>query len=127
VSRHEIRLPWATPPLSANARNHWRKQAAIVANIRHTVATLVNVRTFSANPLPMRAEHVVVELHYWPRDRRRRDADNLFPTLKSACDGLVDARVVCDDTPQFMDKKMPILHEPDGDPRLVLIVTTEET
>ena len=127
VSRYELRLPWTAPPLTMNARNHWRKQAAIVANIRKTVATLVNIRTFTAHPIPMYAPHVAVELHYWPRDRRRRDADNLVPVLKAACDGLVDASVVRDDTPDLMTKAMPLIHEPDGDPRLVLIVTTEDT
>lgn len=52
-------------------------------------------------------------------------ADNLVPTLKAAADGLVDAGVVRDDTPDLMTKVMPILHEPDGDPRVLLIVRTE--
>jgi len=127
MTRYEIRLSWAAPPLTANQRNHWRKQAAIVKSTREAVAWAVCRRQFTSEPLPVLADHVVVELHYWPRDRRRRDADNLVPTLKAACDGLVDAKVVRDDTPDLMTKHMPQIHEPDGDPRLVLIVTTEET
>ncbi|WP_244278017.1 hypothetical protein [Gordonia westfalica] len=51
-----------------------------------------------------------VSLHYTPRDVRRRDADNLVPTLKAACDGLVDAGLVADDTPDLMTKQMPTIH-----------------
>ena len=115
-----IRLPWTTPPLSANDRDHWRVKAKKVAEVRRTVGDLVAVQTFTAYPFPLYAEHVTVTLTYYPRDRRRRDADNLVPTLKAACDGLVDARVVRDDTPDLMTKHMPVIAEPDGDPRLVL-------
>jgi crossover junction endodeoxyribonuclease RusA len=114
VSRYELRLPWTTPPLSANDRRHWRAQAATVAGVRGWVRD-------NHGHLP-RADHVVVTLTYYPRDRRRRDADNLVPTLKALCDGLVDAHVVADDTPAYMTKHMPVIAEPDGDPRLVLTI-----
>lgn len=114
----ELQLPWATPPITANQRNHWRKQAALVRSVRGYVAACAR----GDDDCPHAADHVTVGLHYWPRDRRRRDADNLVPTLKAACDGLVDADVVEDDTPAFMAKLMPEIHAPDGDPRLVLIV-----
>lgn len=60
---------------------------------------------------------VEVTLHYQPRDKRRRDADNLVAPLKALCDGLVDAGVVEDDTPEYMMKMMPVIHPPiPGDP-----------
>ena len=121
----EYRLPWTTPPLTENQRLHWRKRAVLVRAIRGEVSRACALSVFSDNEAPNGADHVVVELHYWPRDRRRRDADNLVPTLKAACDGLVDGNVVPDDTPAWMTKRMPVIHEPDGDPRLVLRV--EET
>ncbi len=121
-----IRLPWPAPPITANQRNHWRKQAALVKAVRTSIHTHISLGQFTGVPWPVMAGHVTVELHYWPRDKRRRDADNLVPTLKSACDGLVDAGVVRDDTPDLMTKVMPILHEPDGDPRVLLIVRQEE-
>ena len=40
-------------------------------------------------------------------DARKRDEDNVVPTLKALCDGLVDAGVVADDTPRYMVKHMP--------------------
>jgi crossover junction endodeoxyribonuclease RusA len=35
-----------------------------------------------------------VPLTWFANTRHRRDADNVVPTLKAACDGLVDAGVV---------------------------------
>ncbi|WP_435199542.1 hypothetical protein [Janibacter sp. GS2] len=62
-----------------------------------------------------------VELLYEPAARRRRDDDNLFATLKPLADGLVDAGVVTDDTPDLMRKTCRIgqIRKPS---RLVLVV-----
>ena len=118
----ELRLPWTTPPLSANDRRHWRAQAARVKEVRDYVRAAAWNSEFTGRPAPHLAERVAVTLTYYPRDRRRRDADNLVPTLKACCDGLVDAQVVDDDTPDLMTKHMPIIAAPDGDPRLILTV-----
>jgi crossover junction endodeoxyribonuclease RusA len=120
--RYELRLPWTTPPLSANQRLHWRAQAARVAKVRGFVREAVAWSTYTDHPWPIDADHVDVTLTYYPRDRRRRDADNLVPTLKACADGLVDAGVTRDDTPDLMRKHMPVIAAPDGDPRLVLTV-----
>lgn len=122
MTEHRLRLPWTAPPLSGNDRMHWRKKAAITAAIREEVRNRVALSQFTTQPWPVDAAHVVVELHYWPRDRRRRDADNLWPTLKVCADALVDAGVTADDTPREQDKRTPVIHEPDGDPRLELVV-----
>ena len=114
----DIRLPWTLPPLSMNDRTHWRVRARKVADTRAATFALVNRR------LPIFApDHVAVTLTYYPRDSRRRDADNLVATLKAVCDAIVDARIVPDDTPRYMTKHMPVIAEPDGDPRLVLTIT----
>ena len=34
--------------------------------------------------------------------------------LKPICDGIVDAGVVPDDTPEFMIKEMPVINAPEG-------------
>ncbi|WKW86371.1 rusA-like resolvase [Gordonia phage Budski] len=100
-----VELPYARPPLTENQRMHWRKKAAVVASVRQAVYVLArNAR------VPQNCAHVDVSLHYTPRDVRRRDADNLVPTLKAACDGLVDAGLVADDTPDLMTKQMPTIH-----------------
>ena len=111
-----IQLPYTKPPLSLNDRKHWRKKASITKEIRdfvHQAAWLV-IPACSASD---------VTLHYVPRDARRRDADNLVPILKACCDGLVDAGVVPDDTPELMRKHMPIIDAANrADPHLYLVV-----
>ena len=116
----EIRLPWAKPPISANDRDHWRVKARKVAEIRGTASKHV-AETYG---LPYHADHITVGLIYVPRDRRRRDADNLVvPLMKALVDGIVDAGVVVDDDTEHVTRTMPVILAPDGDPRLVLTIT----
>ncbi len=92
-------------PLSLNKRMHWAPKSRITREIR-TKAWLLAKQA----KVPTGCDHVTVCLHYRPKDRRKRDEDNLVPVLKAACDGLVDAGIVPDDTPQFMQKLMPVIH-----------------
>lgn len=50
-----------------------------------------------------------VHLTWYVLDARRRDPVNLSYTLKALQDGLVDAGVVPDDTPDLMDTIMPAI------------------
>ena len=111
-----IVLPWSSPPLSLNDRTHWRVKAKTTADIRGTVATMCR---HTIAPLPA----CDVVLTYNPRDRRRRDADNLVGLLKVACDAIVDAGVVTDDTPDLMVKHMPVIGPVVKGGRLTLTVT----
>lgn len=100
-------LPWSTPPISLNDRGHWRARAKKVKDVRADAKILA-----MAAHLPRNLSHVTVQLVYQPRDRRRRDADNLVGTLKAICDGLVDYGMVDDDTPEYMTKHMPRIDAP---------------
>ena len=100
-------LGYTKPPISANSRMHWRQRATITKQIRSRTEALA--REEMIPPLG----RCRVELRYRPRDNRRRDADNLVPILKAACDGLVDAGIVPDDIPAFMAKRMPVIDEAD--------------
>jgi crossover junction endodeoxyribonuclease RusA len=112
----EIRLPWTKPPCSANDRDHWRAKARKVAHVRATVLAEIE-----ATEIPYYLPHIIVGLTYVPRDRRRRDADNLVvPFMKACVDAVVDACVVVDDDTAHVTRTMPVIAEPDGDPRLVL-------
>jgi hypothetical protein len=55
-----------------------------------------------------------VELHYVPRDKRRRDPENLIATLKPFVDGLIDAGVAPDDCPPYYTTTMPVVDPPDS-------------
>lgn len=111
-------LPMATP-MSLNHRdNHW-----VRADKVKTVRDATHVLALQAK-IP-RCNKVAVTLIYTPRDGRRRDPLNLVPTLKACEDGLVDAKVVPDDTPQWLESRMPLIDAPDGSvgvARLVLLV-----
>jgi crossover junction endodeoxyribonuclease RusA len=100
-----IVLPLAAP-LSLNDREHWRPKAAKVAQLRSDVLVLCR-----AKKIP-RLERAQVQLYYRPRDRRRRDAENLVATLKPCTDGVVDAKIIEDDCEPYLTPVMPKLLPP---------------
>lgn len=106
---------WPRPPLTANQRLHWAKRMKLTRAVRERAA--LELRKFG------QVGRVEVRLVWYVKDRRRRDADNLVPTLKALCDGIVDAGVVRDDTPEFMHKVMPVIeYRPGVEPHLRLEV-----
>ncbi len=54
--------------------------------------------------------------------KRGRDVDNLIASLKSTYDGLVDAGVVSDDTPEYMVRLMPEIEYDRKYPRIELTI-----
>lgn len=105
-------LSFSKPPLNMNDRHHWRRKAQLTRLIREEV----HVRARSMR-LPKNTDHCTVTFHYQPRDNRRRDEDNIVPTLKAACDALAAGTrkhpgygIVKDDTPDMMTKHMPVIH-----------------
>lgn len=110
---------YTKPPLSLNDRMHWRKKASITKTVRYIV--LVEAR----REVPPCAA-AVVELHYVPRDARRRDRDNLVATLKPCMDGLVDAGVIPDDTPEYLTWTVHIDPPNRADPHLYLLIRESE-
>lgn len=109
---------WERPPLNANQRLHWAAKATKTREIR-------SAAMWAAHAIRPRPSRVTVQLVWVVTDRRRRDSDNIYPTFKAMCDGLVDAGIVPDDTPEYMNKLGPIIrYEPGGTARLELEVTT---
>lgn len=110
-----------TKPMSMNDRKHHMVKARETARIRRdtfAVATEARIPALGT---------CTAELHYVPRDSRRRDADNLVATAKATFDALVDAGIVGDDTPEYMTKRMPVIDAADSSPRRsrVYLVVTE--
>jgi hypothetical protein len=67
-------------------------------------------------------ERVGVGIEYVTGDNRRRDSDNLVSgVLKHVLDGLVDAGLVPDDTPDYVSWRPPVIvnrgNGPKTDPR----------
>lgn len=104
---HTLELPWERPPLSANRSLHWAEKARITKRIRNEIGWRVKAAINSGKLV--RANKVRVQLRYIPKTNRTRDTDNLYPTLKAICDGIIDAGLVHDDSPEFMDKPQPII------------------
>lgn len=92
---------WQKAPLSLNYRMH-RMQAA---KINKELRALAHA---SARNVPEMVK-CRVELVWWVNSKHRRDEENIVPILKALCDGLVDAEIVPDDIPEYMQKMMPAI------------------
>lgn len=100
-----------------NQRMHWHQRRLLASRVR----TDARVITRAAAVPPM--QHVTVEMVWIVPDKRRRDADNPVLTSKSWCDGMVDAGIVPDDTPQWMTKLMPRIEYVKGKSAVTFFVT----
>lgn len=100
-----LTLPMQTP-LSLNARMHHMVKAKKTREVRDLAALVARSAKVPA------CTKIRVTLIYTPKDRRRRDPLNLVATLKACEDGLVDAGVVPDDTPVYLESQMPLIDAP---------------
>lgn len=94
-----IDLGLESPPLNLNQRMHWAPKMKLTKQLRQLA--LVKARFLPS------MERCSVELVWYVNTKHRRDADNPVLTLKALCDGLVDAEIVPDDTPEYM-QKLPV-------------------
>ncbi len=117
TGRWTLVLPYETPPLTANQRMHHMARHRHVKALRGTTTMLARAAHIPELPACR------VTLTWFVQTRHRRDTDNVVPTLKAACDGLVDAGIVPDDTPELMAKLMPVItHRPGVRQSLELLV-----
>lgn len=65
----------------------------------------------------------LVHAEFYYKTNRGRDIDNAIGSLKAVYDGLVDAGVVKDDTPDMMVRDMPRLNVDKKHPRVEITVT----
>ncbi len=108
MSRWVLDIP-APRHCSLNDRNHWSVDAEIKAEWRMLTAA------YARRAIPKHLGPVQVVLHAYPPTNHRRDADNLTPNLKAAVDGLRDAGVLEDDTPEHVTRSYVQLHKsPEG-------------
>jgi len=87
-----IPLPWTSPPVSQNDRQHHHVKAKAVAQA--LAEARLAIRAAQVEPVV----GAIVTLHYRVPDRRRRDADNLAVVLKVCQDALVKEGVLPDDS-----------------------------
>lgn len=94
----EVELDYPGAELGANARQHWAARARNVATARYAAridAINARIRAGLTKPLtpPVRADLV-----FYVTTERRRDEDNFVGRMKPLFDGLVDAKVLQDDS-----------------------------
>lgn len=103
------RINLTAPHINANHRLHHMVKARKTKEIRTSVGWCAK-----SLRIPNLDRQCRVQLVQVVSDRRRRDNDNLEPTFKAAVDGLVDAGVLTDDTPDLVDKaRARIVHTDD--------------
>lgn len=66
---------------------------------------------------------ILVEPTFYHKTRRKRDTDNAIGSLKSAYDGIVDSRIVLDDTPEYFIRGEPKFLIDKNHPRVELRIT----
>lgn len=102
-----IRFPQPGVLLNLNHRVHWRRRAAVTKLWRTSAYWAAT--TLSPIPGVRLHDHRYVQMIIPVPDRRRRDPSNLFPLVKASVDGLVDAGLWPDDTPEFVTTIEPYL------------------
>lgn len=105
-----IELPWTSPPVSLNDRQHHHVKAKATAAAKALAVDAIR----RAHVAPMVGANVT--LHYRVKDKRRRDADNLAPVLKVCQDALVTLNILPDDSWVHVPKSGQEIHPPDGTP-----------
>lgn len=94
-----LTFPAGTKLLTANemrAKGHWSKFYTIIRSWRAMSCLIAEQQK-----IPL-LEKVKIRAVYHPPDNRRRDTSNIFPTIKAAVDGIVDAGVLKDDSDKYV-------------------------
>jgi len=116
-----ITLPLPHADLSPNARVHRMQLARRKKKARLDGGLAAKVAINASNlPTAPRWAAVTVECHWFFRERRRRDSDNLTASLKAAMDGLTDAGVWLDDS--GVKPLPPVIAYDAADPRVEIVV-----
>ena len=98
--------------LTLNGREHWAVKGSRVKTWRAT--TFINARQQLIEPYDLGPSLVKVSFRF--RQNRRRDPHNYFATVKPIIDGLVDAGLWPDDTPDHVATLEPELLVVKGHP-----------
>jgi crossover junction endodeoxyribonuclease RusA len=117
-----VRLPWVKPPLTGNrTRGNPYARAAEVKNAGEAAEWVIRNGIDSGTCRPIVGAEVT--LHYRPKDKRRRDADGMFPTLKACLDALVRCGVLPDDSWVCVPAATCRIHPPLSDVEMWLELT----
>ena len=113
--------------MSMNDRDHWRAHSRDVAAWRAASQFAARgwIFAYSAGRLARKPfPPAIVATTFDVPDKRRRDPHNYYPTVKAIVDGLVDAGLWPDDTPEWVTTAEPELRHAPGR-RREMTVTVE--
>lgn len=87
-----IELPWPPKELSPNARVHFHAKASATRVYRDAAYWLA----VPARRLFDLEGEIMVRCEFFPPDKRRRDLDGMFSSIKAGLDGIADSLQVND-------------------------------
>ena len=89
----DVVLDWPAKELGGNSNCHWARKSKITKAHRARAATLVGSyieKLGDFDPQSLTGQRFLVEWHFQPPDRRRRDLDNMLRACKAYQDGCFD-------------------------------------
>ena len=89
-----LEIPWPSPKLSPNAREHWTVTSKAKKLYRARCRAIGE--SVGLGYLKGSENAVRVDLLFFPPDKRARDWDNMLASIKAGLDGLADAMGVDD-------------------------------
>lgn len=96
-------VPWPHRYLSPNSRINWQAKAQISRRARLTAKLLAKERFGCGNQAAPIDDYIEVQLIAHPRDKRKRDEDNIIASMKATLDGIADALCVNDASFHFKE------------------------
>ena len=95
-----IALPYLPPKeFNPNSRVHWSARYRAGQKVKDDVMALVLEQ--GAPTEPIQKAHITIT--WVAKDKRRRDIDNLFSSMKAYIDGLVHAGLIADDSADHVE------------------------
>jgi crossover junction endodeoxyribonuclease RusA len=100
----ELAFPRPGRSVTANGRHHWAEKRRLLQPwILSTRAAWIQAGR------PQNVGPSIVEIRFGVNDKRRRDPSNLMPTQKAIVDELVRCGLWPDDTPEWLEERMPTI------------------
>ena len=95
MSTHTIVIPTRRPIMTANDQRRWHWTR--VRDAKHAMQTEIWAHLKQAH-IPTLTPPITVAATWYAPNHVRRDSDGLGPWMKAACDALVTANLIADDS-----------------------------
>lgn len=94
-----VELPWPPRELSPNAREgHWSVRRRASNSYRESAYWLTKSKAVDIvdSEYPVDGSQVLLQIQFFPPDKRKRDLDNMLASVKAGLDGIADALQIND-------------------------------